>query len=210
MTLDVMCGRAHACSRGLVLPKGSRAFLRVILDLWKHKDLEPDLQSPGLRYQSLHNQHIYMFQSHFAREILFPEPVHSSSSIPGIHEAEHQQHIPTPSSCCHAWEPYVTPCATPSVIPAVQSSALCAAPDPSTLAWGCCAVCELLNTLAQGNTSRLCCMLLQALWCASGQLRDGFGCLKIQPPCFWKALSLCVFRNTLKVCPQGYFQRKGK
>lgn len=35
--------------------KGSRTFPRVTLDLWEHMDLQPDFQSPGLRYQVLHN-----------------------------------------------------------------------------------------------------------------------------------------------------------
>lgn len=152
-----------------------------------------------------------MFQRNFAREIPFPEPAHSSSSVPGIHEAEHQQHIPTPSSCSHAWVPYTNPCATPLCHPSNPELCSVCCSDPSTLACGSCAVCELLDILAQDNASRLCCTLLQVLWCASGQLCDVFRCLEIQSPCFWKAfLSVCVFRYTLKVCSQGYFQRKGK
>lgn len=38
--------------------KGSRTFPRVTLDLWEHMDLQPGFQSPGLRYQVLHNHPI--------------------------------------------------------------------------------------------------------------------------------------------------------
>lgn len=38
--------------------KGSRTFPRVTLDLWEHMGLQPDFQSPGLRYRVLHNHPI--------------------------------------------------------------------------------------------------------------------------------------------------------